>query len=353
MSFVRSPVSRSLSPGLVGALLLSALASLPAAAQGALGPGGVGSGKGTEEPFPLHATASLTQSVGAGTFVPGPTNNPMIQTSLTLQPTVVYKGFVGFVSQSYAFEWTDSDTTTTKNQVELSDLAVGLRYQGFTLPEYDIIFSVGGGAQLPMSMASRQAGSVGALQLSGRTTYYNEATGLLAYGALNTGYTILVPALSQRFAKPNSPEGVDQIADAETLSCIVRNVNELNNYACGTVPNRFFWRAGAGGSWTGLDGILVVSLDLSYQQSFSAFQVWADDEFTADNAVTGLVPRQSTSANIGVTWVAQPWVFLTAGAQTFSPLWSADGKHPRFPLWDFESTRENNSLLYLDATFQY
>lgn len=325
------------------------LGAVPAGAQGVLGPGAVTGGKATEEPFPLHATASITNSLGAGTFVLGPTNNPQWQTSLTLQPTVVYKGFVGFVSQTYQLEWTDSDLTTTKNQFELSDLSVGLRYQNFRLPEYGLIFSVGGSAQLPLSMLARQAGSIATVGGNGRVTYFNEATGLLAYGALGANVTASHPALSQRFANNPVKQGLD---DAEVASCIVRDITELDNYACAPTPNLWSWRGAVGGSWSGLEGF-VFSLDLAYQQLFNSFVVWERDEFTADPAATGLVPRQFMTSNLSATWVAQPWMFLTLGLSTWSPFLAADAKRPRFPLFDFESTRNNLSQFYFDVTFQY
>jgi hypothetical protein len=339
-------LSLSLWGVLAGALFLHAA---PAAAQGALGPGGVASGQVDTEPFPLHASVSLTNSAGAGTFVAGPTNNPNIITGLTLQPTVVYKGWVGIVQQYMQLEWTQSEFTTYQNQIELFDTAMALRYQGLRLPDLGLIFSVGGGYQLPLSMLSRQAGSLGTMTAAARATYFNPNSGLLLYGGVNGGYALLVPELSQRFA--NNP--VKQIDDANTLSCIVRNATDLVNYACGMAPIQARWGVGTGGSWTTLDGALVLSLDLGYSQWYSAFRVMERDEFTADNAVTGLVPRQFLTSNIGATWVAQDWLFLTLGAQTWGPALSADGKRPRFPLWDFESTRENLSQVYFDVTVQY
>jgi hypothetical protein len=306
-------------------------------------------------PLPVRAWVGLTQNVGSGTFVTSP-GNPTTSTTLSLTPMLVYQGWQFILRQSFGFEWTQSDGNTTANQIELSDLTLGARnMSSFAIKDAKLVFWPSVGLSLPLSMRSRQAGQLAGLTGGARANWgVFDDVGVTFFGGLNGGYNILVPSLANRFAsQPVRPLNDRLSGPIAVVSCNPRNAQELSNYVCsdGQIPAVASWGASAGMWWFYLlDGNLGASINVGYQQSFSA-RVGPDDEFTADNAVAGLVPRQSTSGDVSVTYIPFPWVWLTAGAGSGQPFLSADGKGVRFPLWDFVSPYNNFSSLYLDATF--
>lgn len=325
-------------------------------------------------PLPVHLNASLTHSIGSGTFVAGSAFNPTVSSALTVNPLLSWNGFTFLVNQSFGFEYTQSDYTTTPHQVELSDTIVGARYGRLSLDDLHLMFVPSVSVALPLSLASRNAGSAGGGSLGIRTIYSLNDYGLSFYGSLSTGGTLLVPALSQRFVNQTGKPVTDDAGKTlATVTCNLRNPSELNSYGCldGGLPSAWRWGAGLGGSYSALDGAINVNLDLGFGQGFSVFTVYDRDQFTADNAVTGLVPRQSTSGNLSVTWVPVQWFFLTVGANSQQALWTNNclasdsdtenacnagtesNTHIRFPLWDFETPRDNNSSLYVDTTFSF
>jgi hypothetical protein len=326
---------------------------------------------GAAEPMPLHATASLTHSVGSGTFVTGSGNNPTLSSALTLTPLASYRGFTFLLNQSFGFEYTQSDYTSAPNQVEMSDLVVAGRYNRFSVADVLILPTVSYVA--PLSLSSRNVGSVGTLGGGVRGIYNFNDYGLTVYATASTAFTGLVPALSQRFASNDTKPVVDDSGNSlATVGCNVRNIQELSSYACldGNLPSVWRWSTGTGIAWSGLDGKLNVNVDLGFSQGFSAYY-GADDEFTAANARTGWTPRQSTSGNISVTYVPVGWFFLTGGLGSQQALFTnncfasddnatdecvagdVSNEHVRFPFWDFETPRDNNSSLFVDTTFSF
>ena len=325
-------------------------------------------------PLPVHVNASLTHSVGSGTFVAGSAFNPTVSSALTLNPLLSWNGFTFLMNQSFGFEYTQSDYTTTPNQVEMSDTVVGARYGRLQLEDLHLLFIPSVSVALPLSLTSRNVGSLGSGSLGIRTIFSLPDTGFGFYGSVSTGGTLLVPALSQRFAnQPGKPVTDDSGKTLSTVTCNLRNPTELNSYGCldGGAPSAWRWGAGLGGNWNGFDGTISVNLDLGVAQGFSVFTVYERDEFTADNAVTGLVPRQSSSGNLSVTWVPASWLYLTVGANSQQGLvtnncYASDADqsdqcvagnesntHLRFPLWDFETPRDNNSSVYVDTTVSF
>lgn len=322
-------------------------------------------------PFPLHATASLTHSIGSGTFVTGSGNNPTLASALTLTPLASYKGFTFIANQSFGFEYTQSDYTSAANQVEMSDLSLAARYTKLSAGDFNFIPTVS--YVVPLSLTSRNFGSVGNFGAGLRAGYSLNDYGLSFYGTLTTGYTGLVPALSQRFRNnPSKPFVDDSGKSLKAINCSLRNDIELSSYACsdGALPSVWRWGTGVGANWSILEGQLSFSLDLGLAQGFSVF-FGPDDEFTADNARKGWTPRQSSSGNLSATYAPTSWFFLTGGINSQQGLFTnncfasdanaadecvagkVSNEHLRFPLWDFETPRDNNSSIYVDTTFSF
>jgi hypothetical protein len=324
-------------------------------------------------PLPLHVSASLTHSVGSGTFIVNTDNNPTVSSALTLNPSLSWGGFTWLVNQSFGIEYTQSDSTTNPNQVEMSDTLVGVRYTKLALEDLNVSFVPSVGYALPLSLTSRNVGSLGSITGGVRAIWNAPDYGLSFYGAASTGFTALVPALSQRFQKLASRPTVDDAGnDLATAGCNPRNDQELSSYACleGGLPSIWRWGSGVGASWTGLDDQLSVSLDLGFAQGFSSY-FGPDDEFTADNARVGWTPRQSTSGNLSVTWGPLAWLSITGGINSSQGLftnncYAADAdagdacnagelsnEHVRFPFFDFETPRDNNSSVYIDTSVSF
>ncbi len=307
------------------------------------------------EPLPLGAWIGLTQSVGSGTFVVNPFN-PTTSTTLSMTPFIRYKGWQILVSQSMGVEWTASDNTTYANQIELSDTNIGVRnLSALKLEDAKISFWPSVGYSVPLSLASRQSGSLGTLTGGFRGNYGGLADyGLTLFGGVNGGYNLLVPSLANSFAgsdvKPLNDRHQGAVA---VVSCNIRNPQELSNYACsdGGLPAIGRWGASVGAWWYYLlDGNLGFSANFGYTQSYS-IKPGPDDEFKAKDAVAGVVPRQGTSSDISMTYIPVGWLWLTVGASSSQPFLTSDGKGMRFPLWDFVSPYNNFSSMYLDATF--
>lgn len=328
-----------------------------------------------EPAFPLHGSASLTQSVGSGTFVTSPWN-PTISSSLTLAPSArLAEAWNLGVRQSFGLEWTQSDGTTYMNQLELSDLTVSTSYSGVKLEDLSVGFSFGGGIDLPVSMYSRQIGRLGALKASAGASWSHDASGVNAGLNLGAGYSLLVPELGQRVAAGEVRPFEDRLGNSITpVACNLRDPTELQSYGCldGGLPSIASWSATASGGWTGLDGKLSLGAELSYGQGISAFYS-PDDANTAENAVPGLGVRQRLSTNLSASWTPVSWFVLSAGLQSSAPFLTSDGKGVRVPFsewivpggnpsqssdgslegtdWHYGQLYNNFSGFYLDTTF--
>jgi hypothetical protein len=305
------------------------------------------------EPMPVHLWASLTQSVGSGSFVLNPPN-PTTSTTLTFTPLIIYKGWMVLANQSIGLEWTDDDNAAVNRAPEVSDLTIaGRSLRHLALPELNLGFWPTLGYQVPLSLGSRQAGSLGTVIGAFRTNYFVRDVGLTLYGTVGGAYSLLVPGLAARFGdNPVRPYEDRQLGTVTPVSCNPRNAAELQSYACndGALPAQWRWNANIGFWWYYLfDGTLGVTADFGFNQSFSTF-VGPDDQFKADNAVAGLVPRQATSGSVSLVWIALDWLWLSGGVSSSQPFLTADGKAPRFPLWDFVSPHNNFSSVFFDAT---
>lgn len=303
------------------------------------------------EPMPLHFWGGLTHSVGAGTFVTGPTNNPNVSTTLSLVPNLIYKGWVVGVSQRIGIEYTQGDFTTRQGQLELADTVLTVRYNGFRLPDLNLLFSLSGNYAVPISLASRHNGSAGTFSGGGRATWLKQDIGLAVYGALSGGYTQLVPSLAGREAPGNVYQD-RSLGAVRPQVCNPRAEGETQNYLCndGFLPSIFSWGPATGVTWMTFDGVLTFAFDFAYRQAVVAFY-GPDDQYRADAARTGYGLRQFTSTNLAASWSPTAWFSLTGGLSTFQPVFRGDGVTPRFPLWDIHTTRDNWSSLYVDTTF--
>ena len=307
-------------------------------------------GDNVVERMPVHAWIGLTNSVGSGTFATKAFFNPTVQTQLSLTPMIMWKGWQLLVNQSIGFEWTDADGNTNPHQLELSDTSIGLRNLALLrFPDAKLSLWPSVGYAVPISLASRNAGSLGTFTAGLRANWAGLSDyGLTIFGGVNGGYT----ALNGNNSGSQGQE-VKPIGDITPVTCNTRNGSEIGNYACldGNLPSVSRWGASVGAWWFYLlDGNLGFSANFGYNQSFSV-ATGKDDDLKAEHAFAGLVPRQNMSSDISATYMPVGWLWLSLGASTAQPFLSADGNRMRFPIWDFESASNNFSSFYFDATF--
>ena len=284
-------------------------------------------------PFPLHASASLTQSVGSGTFVTSPWN-PTVSSSLTLAPSArLTDSWKLGMRQSFGLEWTQSDGTAYANQIELSDLTLTTGYSAIKLDDLGVNLSFGGALDLPLSMYSRQIGRLAALKASSTAAWSHDPSGISASLNLGAGYGLLVPSLGQRVANNPARPYEDRLGDSITpVACNLRDPLEVQSYGCldGGIPSIANWAATLSGGYSTLEDKLSFGAELSYGQGISAF-VGPDDSRTAENANPGLGVRQRLSTSLSASWTPVSWFVLSGGLQSSGPFLSSDGKGIRVP----------------------
>lgn len=305
--------------------------------------------------FPLHFMASLSHAIGQGTFIAGAADNPYVASSLSLNPFAFFGGFRFGVSQSFDFEYTQSDSTTYPNQLMWSDMGLSVAYPGFALPDLGLGFILSGGASLPISLASRQQGRLTGLSAGAQVNWSYAPWALWVFGGASANYNVIIPALASRSALDDVRPVQDRhLGTLIPSSCVRRSAEELGNYACGIIPSAGGYNVRAGAGWSTLEGQLSFNATVALMQQFSAF-MGPDDQYTPPNAQTGLQQRDVfTTGVLQASYVPVSWFFLTVGTQTFQPLYTSRRDGIRvFPFWDFTSMANNYSSVFVDTTFMF
>jgi hypothetical protein len=372
----RSPAAASLLFAVFALALPAAAQADAAAAPSATGVAGdaiatvepAAADKPKPDPFPLHGSASLTQQLGSATFVMTP-YNPTFGSSLTLAPyATLTKDWTLSLQQVIGIEWTRSEGTTYANQLELSDLNARVSYSGLKWEDLGLSLSLNAGYNLPISLASRNQGSLGATSLGSRLGWSDKPTGFSAYGSGGVGYNPVIHELAGRVnnAKP-VPYNDRALGPTTPVTCNLRPGEANSACLSGVWPSGFSWRVGIGGGYTPpvLDSKLSFSVDLGYSQAISSYIAPTDGttvgsdgteyqnaDLVGEHAV-GIAPRQGTSGNIGASYQVNDWFVATLGAQSGQPFLNARGDGIRFPFWDFTSTANNFSSIYLDTNFSF
>jgi hypothetical protein len=321
-------------------------------------------------PFPIHVSASLTQSVGQGTVLFSPDEfgidssvNPFFSTSLNLRPTAILpNNWLLLVNQSFQFEWTQSDWTTTPNQIEMFDTAIQARWNGLRVPDYGLIFGFLGGFRLPVSMISRQNGTLTGLSVGANALWSKPDWGLLVNAGFSPTYNLVFWQLAGGATLADQEPYEDSAGNTLVpRGCIIRDSAELENYACSAVPAVFRLATNAGITWTTLDGqvsfnasLFVLNLMRGYLQPQDEFTPeWRNSEGETVSNTPFVGSTDLTSGSLTASWFPTPWFSLSVGTSSFQPLLYADGTWARFPFWDFVSPRNNFSTVFVDTTFSY
>ncbi len=322
--------------------------------------------------FPLHVSGSLTQNLGSATFVyaaptagavdPSPRGflpGPTFFTTAELSPSLVLGDFSFSISQALGFEWTQSDSTTYANQLEVSDTRLGVRYGGLRWDEAGLSLGLSAGYNVPISLSSRWFGSLGGVGAGGRLGWTWKDIGWSVFGGANVGANILVRELAGRGAPP-TPYDDRLLGQTNTSTCLTRS-GEAAYLACVGNGPLARWSSSLGTSWTTLNDSLTFAAELGVGQSYSNY-IAPEDELTSENAVGGWVFSPFSSGTLSASWSPVEWFTLTGGTASSQPmfgpwLYSDATAHEdnfrivRFPFWDFYSPYNNFSTMFVDTTF--
>jgi hypothetical protein len=319
--------------------------------------------------FPLHASASLTNSAGTGTFIlpgTGTYSDTQITSLLVLSGSAkINESWSASAMMRLATEWTQPDDATYQGQINLFDPRFAVSYKALSIKDIGLDLGVSGGYWLPISMPSRAAGSLGTFTLGGKVGYVPpQVAGLSTYGALGIGWGPTIPGLWSNISKGHDFVATNGQA-TETLSCAqgVRS-GDVNNGACGGVGRAYRWNAGLGAAYSFLDDQLSASADVTYIQSFNTFQPFSNSDqlgYTNLNAAPAkgafdLYEGVATVGSAGLSYTPVKWFTLTGGIYTYQPI-TSDGRNIRwFPFWDlgtFTAGGANNnfSSVFIDTTF--
>lgn len=307
--------------------------------------------------IPLWLTTSLTSSVGTGTFVLSGYGNRYLGSNLALSPMLRLGDFNITANQSFDLEWTQSDSTTTANQVMWSDTLLRVGYMGLSIPAANLAFSFAGGATLPISLASQWSGRLTGLSAGSRMFWSLPSAGLSGSVGANVNYNVILPALANRRLNAS-----DVFAGQAPVDCFLRSDDELGNYACsgGFRQTAFGYGANGGVNWSTLNNQLTLSASMGFMHSIPAL-LGVDDEKTSEFAQTGVqlgrIPL--TSGSVSATYMPTSWFAMTLGTWTMQPLTTSGlmGLRP-FPFWDFATSggpittpNNNYSTLFLTTSF--
>lgn len=325
-------------------------------------------------PFPLSASATLSNSVGQGTFLlnPGSTEgaaltndgildysaNPYLGSSVNLSLGLVLPlGLRLGLNQPFAMEWTKSESTTHPNQLMYGDPNLSLSFGQELL---GLKMGYNAGLSLPVSMASRYNGLMTALALGASATKAIESLGLSWRNNVRLSGSVNNPAWVGLTAESGQTYEDPRLGTIAAHGCILRDESERANFACGGRPGSTRLSYGTGLSYKAPLGLtlgLTLGIGASYKNYIAPIDgytpYWRDGDGNTQTSAGGADYSFNTNGGLSVSYSYMKWLNLTAGAASGQPLWTADTQGYRFPLWDFVSPAKNMSSFYVDLGFSF
>jgi len=300
---------------------------------------------------PVSLSLTWSNYVGGGTFVPGPTNNPYLLTDLAVSTSITLPW--AFSLSLYEEAWvevTQSDSTTGAMQAQMFDPQATLSFSGLSYAPWGLASSINGFALAPLSLSSRRMGSLGALGIGVRASWTIPVVATtFGFSSAMLGNGFSAP-LADRYAQ-NEGRTYTSETGARLLpqSCIRRTPQEGSAYVCGTLPTVGTSSASLSISQSLFSGFVSFGASGSLLTFYTGY-LGPSDRFTNANARPGVGAWHSSQ---GILWASlTPWSWLSLEVGTFSvqSAFTADGKWPRLPWWDFISPRNNFSTFYFSST---
>ena len=307
--------------------------------------------------FPLHMSASLSQSVGSGTFILDRySDNPFLLTSLSLNPSARFGGWSVALSHTITFEETQPDNPTGR-RVDMFDPRVTVGHSVLALKALGVNIGARGGLAIPISIASRQAGTVLAPLLSGNISYSAPfLSGLNLSAGVSGRYHLISRRLAGRDQAPGKELGQTQTSPIQISNTCLTRPGESVADACVGASTVFLLSENLSASYSVGDWSLSASLALIHPIN----NYWAGkDSLASENANGSLLPTNLSNGSLTVSYQALKWLSLSAGTSSFQRvLRSRAGSYLnplnyRFPFWDFEGAAANRSSVFTSVTASF
>lgn len=325
------------------ALLLFVLGASPALAQTDPSEPLPENKDGTFAPYAL--TFKLESDVGQGTFVANQyARNAYVGWLASIIPAYrpiepLTLSLVLRVTQ----ELTDSDSDANAQQLLLDDVIARAGYTTGMIPVVGIETRVIGSLYLPTSLASQYQTLVAGLGVSGlfSKSFFD--------GHFSLDYLATFRKNFHRYASPalsvedgEVPSAYSRAGGAEDLAGDLVSVGGANNVS-------FLIRNELSATWSPiLDKLsFTISYELANSFTYASFE---KDELSSPYADDGIGHRDATVGQIVAGYRLDRRFSFAGGIATAATPKSADNQSFRFPFWDFESTADNLTVFFVEAT---
>ncbi len=297
-----------------------------------------------KEDRPFGGSVTLSNSVGFGTFIPGEfTDRPAYDISITVAPHYVIddqQRLTASISVNQSVVTNVDSAVTRPNQALLSDLSLVYSYSKI-IEEPVTGISVNGSLalSLPTSLASQY-----------RTMFAAVAPTLSASWSwewLSVSYALQFRKWLHEYDHP----AVDLEGVVGAPICLNRTSPDPDKCFPGgfaNVSHRVGNTIGLG--FRPMDGLSIGTTFIFYN-SFAYDAHPEEDEFTSENAVAGNTQRDTTYANIDVTYTITDYLAASVGTTTFQPPKTADNKSFRFPFFTPDANNFTSFYLALAGSF--
>lgn len=304
----------------------------------------------TEEPRPWGASLSVETSVGIGTFVAEPQDNPVVVTSIA--PSGYYQLAKDLkLTASFSLTWynvLDIDTPLPENEVLMSDISLGVSH-GRILHDEDSGFNLGGNLRigLPTSLASQFQNRLFSLSTA--------LSASIPVGPVSFSYSLGFGKYFNLTATPTLD--CEDFEDED--ECIQGREDNPNFgfeserrgpevYLKGAGTNSFYVQNSLNIAWSIIDE-LSLSLGFTISNTFGV-RSFPVDELSSEHATDGRSQRDRLMSSLGLDYTINKYVAVGASLVTdTSQPFGADGND--FPvMFDFTRASDNITSINISVT---
>ena len=300
-------------------------------------------GEGEKYLFPIGAAIILDNSVGIGTFASGEyVDRPLWSMALSLRPFVRLSETMRLTLRmdlsKDIVENADS-ANATKGETLLGDLALTFSVSPLVEePVTGLRLSAWLDVLAPTSLASQTATRILTLRPGLSLSK--------SFGWLNLVYQFRFDYNINQSKYP-----AFDVADSAAPPCLGAKFLDGGGAVCGARSNtQFQFMNRLTAEFVPVEN-LSLTLDFLVYNSFG--YEMPEDGFTPENAKSGLGQRDLTAGTFEIGYQFIPELALALGTTTLQPPKTLDNSGFRFPFFDFRSTSDNLTSVYLDviATF--
>jgi hypothetical protein len=307
--------------------------------------------------MPFTANASLNNSLGIGTFVPGTQRVPNWNTGLGLSlgyslpkwdylPKMRLGGGMNF-----SVPWLNSYNSggALQRQLSYSDFGISLSMPAAVKTDWGLSVSPGFGISLPISMASRFQRRLTSARASASVSWSKYGfsvgwtPGIRGNANLEAGRSVPCGEIPNPVVVGNDADTV------QTVPLVISREDEiLENGRC-IIPGRASMGGVSNTLSLGYSFLDDHSVSLSVGHSLGFLAPLEDNPAVQSEFASDQNFSESTSGGLGYSYsvpIDTPLSF-SAGLSSGQPAFTMDGKNLRFPLFDFVSPGNNFTSFYL------